>query len=156
MRLFLFWGKQFEDTFENPQTNATKNMIMPFPLQAVWGHIWKRTVVKSQTNATSVTMPLLVQVFWGHICKRTVGKRQTNATNATMTQAGGFRKLLKTHSGHKSSKCNQCIGCICLTCEFATMLALIQLDWGHIWKRTLEESQTSVINVTMLPLTQAI
>jgi len=174
--------KQFEETqiMGTNQLNVT-NATIPLLRQAIWGHIWKstdkcnqkydyafslagslRTYLKthsgekSQTNATSVTMPLLVQVFWGHICKRTVGKRKTNATNATMTQAGGFRKLLKTHSEHKSSKCNQFIGCICLTCEFATMLALIQLDWGHIWKRTLEESQTSVINVTMLPLTQAI
>ena len=25
-------------------------------MQAIWGHIWKRTVVKNQTNAANVTM----------------------------------------------------------------------------------------------------
>ena len=35
--------------------NATMLRLMQVP----WGHIWKHTVEKSQTNATSVTIPLL-------------------------------------------------------------------------------------------------
>ena len=31
------------------------------------GNIWKRTVEKSQTNATSVIMHPLVQAIWGNI-----------------------------------------------------------------------------------------
>ena len=52
--------------------------------QGIWGHIWKRTVEKRQTNATNVTMPQLRQAIWGHIWKHTVGKNQTNATNVIM------------------------------------------------------------------------
>ena len=44
MRLCFFWGRQFEDTFENAHwrkkinaTNATMHLIR----QAVWGDIWK-------------------------------------------------------------------------------------------------------------------
>ena len=45
------------------QTNAT-NMTMPLLMQAIWGHIWKRTVEKSQTNAVSVIMHVLGQAIW--------------------------------------------------------------------------------------------
>ena len=37
-------------------------------------NIFKRTVEKSQTNATNVTLPLLGQTFWRHIRKHTVEK----------------------------------------------------------------------------------
>ena len=53
-------------------------------MQVIWGHIWKRTVEKSRTNATNVTMPLLGQAIWGNIWKYTVEKSKTNATNATL------------------------------------------------------------------------
>ena len=33
----------------------------------IWGHIWKCTVEKSQTNATNVTIPHLRQAISGHI-----------------------------------------------------------------------------------------
>ena len=39
---------------------------------SIWGHIWKRTVKKSQTNATNVTMLLLGQAIWESIWKCTV------------------------------------------------------------------------------------
>ena len=42
--------------------------------QAVWGHIWKRTVEKRQINATNATMPLLRQAIWGNIWKYIVEK----------------------------------------------------------------------------------
>ena len=44
-------------------------VIMHPLMQAIWGHIWKHTVEKSQTNATSVTMLLLGQTSWEHISK---------------------------------------------------------------------------------------
>ena len=39
---------------------------------------------KSKTDVISVTMPLLRQAIWGHILKRTMEKSQTNATNVTL------------------------------------------------------------------------
>ena len=56
------------------------HLLMP----AIWGNIWKRTVVKSRTNATSVTLPFLRQAIWGDIWKHTVEKSQTSATNVTL------------------------------------------------------------------------
>ena len=47
---------------EKSHTNAT-NATMPHLKQATWGHIWKRTVEKGQTNAASVTMYLLRQTI---------------------------------------------------------------------------------------------
>ena len=88
--------------------------------QAIWGNIWKHTVEKSQTNATSVTLYLLGQTSWGHIWKRTVEKSQTNASNAwekskkcnhcdyASSRAANLRRHLKTHSGEKLNKCSQC------------------------------------------------
>ena len=52
--------------------------------QAIWGHIWKHTVEKSQTNATDVTLHPLRQAIWEHIWRRTVEKNQINATCVTM------------------------------------------------------------------------
>ena len=42
-------------------------MTLPFFGQPIWGHIWKRTLEKNQTNAASVTLPVLslTQVLWG-------------------------------------------------------------------------------------------
>ena len=65
------------------QTNVT-NVTMPLLKKAIWGHIWKRTVVKSWTNAINVTMHLPGQTFWGHIWKRTMKKSQTNATDVIL------------------------------------------------------------------------
>ena len=64
----------------NQLTNATMHLLG----QPIWGHIWKGTVEKSQTNATDVTLLLFGQAIWGDIWKRTVEKSQTNATNVTM------------------------------------------------------------------------
>ena len=52
--------------------------------QAIWGHIWKRTVDKSQTSATNVTMHLLVQAIWEDIWRLTVEKSKTNATSVIL------------------------------------------------------------------------
>ena len=49
-------------------------MTMPLLKQSIWGHIWKHTVDKIQTNATNATMPVLSKAIWGNIWKRTVEK----------------------------------------------------------------------------------
>ena len=107
------WKIIWKRTVEKSQTNAT-NVTMLALIQVHWGHIWKCTVEKGQINATNVTMPLLGQVIWGHIWKRTVGKSKTNATNVILP-------LLR------------------------------QVIWGNIWKRTVGKSQINATNVT-LPL----
>ena len=43
-------------------------------MQAIWWVIWKRTIVKSQINATSVIIHSLEHKCLGRIWKRTVGK----------------------------------------------------------------------------------
>ena len=77
------WGNIWKHTVEKSQTNAT-SATMHLLRQAIWGSIWKLTVEKSQTNAASVTLHLLIQAIWGNIWKYTVEKSQTNATSATM------------------------------------------------------------------------
>ena len=71
--------------------------------QAVWGHIWKPTVGKNQTSATSVNLHPLVQTLWGHIWKRTAEKKQTNAASVILHQ---FRQaiwgLIWKHTAAKS------------------------------------------------------
>ena len=104
---------------------------MPLLRQTIWGHIWKNTSRKSQTNATSVSLAALIQVLWGLIWNYTVEESQTNATSAQCvhwtvfflsTESGGTHcptsrlsyhwTHLKIHTGEKSNKCNQCeFGC---------------------------------------------
>ena len=74
-------------------------------MQAIWRHIWKPIMVKSQTNATNTTMYPFMHVIWGHIWKCTVEKSQTIVTNVT---ASLNTRFLKTRSGEKSNKCNKC------------------------------------------------
>ena len=63
------WGKPFEDSFENTQRRKVKtnaaNATMHSLGQAIWGHIGKRTMEKSQKNITSVTLHPLQQVVGG-------------------------------------------------------------------------------------------
>ena len=61
------------------------------------------------------------------------------------SRASNLKAHLKTHSGEKSNKCNQC--------DYASSQAG---HWGHIWRHTVEKSQTSATNVIMHPITQAI
>ena len=61
----------WKHTLEKNQTNAT-SVIMPLLRQANWGDIWKCTAEKSHTNAISVIMHRLRQATWGDIWKRTV------------------------------------------------------------------------------------
>ena len=70
------------------KSNKCNQCDYAFSRQEIWGHIWKRTLEKSQINATNATMHLLRQAIWGTIWKYTVEKSQTNATNATMLFQG--------------------------------------------------------------------
>ena len=72
---------------ETSQTNAT-NVTLLLLGQAIWGHIWKRTVGKIKTNATNVTLHPFRQAIWGDTWECTVEKSQTNATNVTLHLLG--------------------------------------------------------------------
>ena len=64
-----------------PRTTAiargvkSRQSILHLFKQAIWGHIWKCKVEKSQTDATSVIMQPLMQAIWGPIWKHTVAKQ---------------------------------------------------------------------------------
>ena len=108
--------------------------------QAIWGHIWKRTVDKSQTSATNVTMHPIRQAIWGHIWKRPVEKSHTNATSVTMHPLG---QAIWGHIWKRTVEKSQTIA------TSVTMHPLVQTIWGHIWRRTVEKSQTNATNATM-------
>ena len=62
--VYLYLGKQFEETFENTQWRKVKNAInatLPVLIQDIWVNIWNHTVGKSQINETNVTLALFAQ-----------------------------------------------------------------------------------------------
>ena len=79
MQTWKYWTKILK--ISESHISAT-SATMYLPIQAIWGHIWKSTVEKGQTNVIYVTLRLLRQAICGDIWKYTVGKSQTNATNA--------------------------------------------------------------------------
>ena len=94
-------------------------------MQALWGHIWKCTVEKSQTNATSVTLPLLGQTFWRHIWKHTLEKSRTNATSviSCLLMQAIWEDIWK-YTVEKSQT----------NATSVTLHHLGQTVWGHTWK----------------------
>ena len=112
MWLCFFLDRLFEETFENTQWRKVKQMQpmrlcffkfenahwyksyecnqcdYAFSRQEIWGHIWKRTLEKSQINATNATMHLLGQAIWGDIWKHTMEKSQTNVPSVSMFPLG--------------------------------------------------------------------
>ena len=90
------------------KTNAT-SVTLHRLRQATWGHIWKRTVEKSQSNAFVVTTHLLVQTIWEYIWHYTVEKTQIHATNVLHIFYSRFfedsfeltqwRRAKQTHAG---------------------------------------------------------
>ena len=103
--------------------------------QAIWGHIWKRTLEKNKINATNATMHLIRQAVWGDIWKIIVYEsktmqpmclwifpvmwfedtfekvqwangKQMQLMRLCIFQASNLRRHLKTHSGEKSNKYN--------------------------------------------------
>ena len=138
MWLCFLWGKQFEDTFEDTQwrkvkqmhhstraiwrdiwkrtveksqTNATNVTMLPLR-QAIWRHIWRHTAEKSQTDVTSVTIHLSMKALWRYIWKCIVEKSQTNATSVTMQYASSYGHVLRRHlKTHSEEKSNKCNQC---------------------------------------------
>ena len=103
------WGHIWKHTVEKNQTNATNATMQPLR-QATWRDIWKHTVEKSPTNATSVSMRPFRQAIWRHIWKHTVEKSQTNATSVTMQllRQEIWSGIWKSTLETKANKCNQC------------------------------------------------
>ena len=114
--------------------------------QAIWGHIWRHTVEKSQTNATSVIMHPCMQVLWGHIWKSTVEKSRTNATSVIMHPPGQTVWRLIWKRIVEKSRTNA---------TNVTIHVLRQEPWGDTWKHTAEESQTNDNSVILAALMQA-
>ena len=94
----MLWFQRERKTMEKSQRNAT-NVIILLSMLSIWGHIWKLTVGKSRTNATYVTLHPHRQEIWGDIWKHTVEKSQTseNQCNYAPSQAGNLQNHLKTH-----------------------------------------------------------
>ena len=105
--------------------------------QTIWGHIWKRTAEKSQTNATNATMHALIQVFWGDIWKYTVEKSQTDATNVILHNLidSLWRHIWK-HTAEKSQT----------NATNVNLHPFMQVLWAHIWNHTQEKRQTNTIS----------
>ena len=78
--------------------------------QTSWGHIWKRTVKKSQTNASNATLSIFpyrhVEDSFGNAQRRKVEQMQW--VWLCIFSGRPFEDTLKTHSGKKPNKCNQC------------------------------------------------
>ena len=65
----LFSGRRCEATFQYAQWRKIKQMqpmrlCMQLFILAIWGHIWRCTVEKSQNNATNVIWHLIVLAIW--------------------------------------------------------------------------------------------
>ena len=60
-------------------------MTLSLLRQAIWRHIWQRTLGKRHINATNVTLHPLMQALWKHIWKYTLEKSRTNATSVSLT-----------------------------------------------------------------------
>ena len=76
----VIWGHTWKHTLEKSQTNATC-VTMHHLRQVIWGHTWKNTLEKSRTNVTSVTLPALTQVLWGDILRDTDQCRKDKSHN---------------------------------------------------------------------------
>ena len=136
MWLCMFSAKQFEDTFENTPKKPNKCNQYDFAL--------------SYTSTLKT-----------HLKTHSGGKlNKCNQCDYASSNASDLVKHLKTHSGEKSKKCNQCdfassyahhlrrhlkmhSGESLKKCTDVTMPLLRQALWGHIWKYTVEKSQTN-------------
>ena len=135
------WWHIWKYTLEKSQTNATSVTLHPLIL-ALWGLIWKYTVEKNQTNAANVTLHLLGQEIWGYIWKHTVEKSQTNATNVTLPL---LKQAIWGHIWKHTVERSQ------TNAINATLHLLMHVLWRIIWKRTVEKGQTNAVSVIMYP-----
>ena len=121
MQMWRFWRKQLAMSLN--QANVT-NVTIHLLIRAIWGHIWKCTVEKSQTSATNVTMHPLRQAIWGLIWKCTVEKSPTSATSVALHSVkqaiwGGIWKRIVAKSFTNATN--------------VAMHPLRQDIWGLIW-----------------------
>ena len=132
------WGHIWERTVEKSQTNATNVTLHPHG-QGIWRDILKSTVEKSQTNAANLTMHPLRQVIWGHIWNTHNGEKpnKSNQCDYASSRADSLRTHLVEHSGEKPDKCNQC--------DFTSSRADVLRT--HL-KCTVGKSQTNATSVT--------
>ena len=78
MCLCMFWGQQFDDTFENTQWRKVKQM-QPMWLCLLWSKIFKSTFENTQWRKVKQMQPVwlcffLMTSIWGVIWKHTVEK----------------------------------------------------------------------------------
>ena len=79
MQLCIFSYRHVEDSFENTQWRKVKQMETMWLCLFSGGYIWKHTVAKSRRNATDLLHPTYL-----HIWKRTVEKFHINAVSVNM------------------------------------------------------------------------
>ena len=101
------WRHILKDTLEKSQTNPTSLTLHPLR-NTFWGDIWEHTAEKSRTNAISVTMHLLRQAIWGVIWRRTVEKIK-QIQPLWLCIFFWRHTFVNTYIREKSNKCNQCI-----------------------------------------------
>ena len=109
-------------------TNATNATLHPLG-QAIWGHIWKRTVEISQKNATSVILHPLKQVVWELIWWYTIEKSLKNQPVwICMLSGKQFEYTFENTLRRKQTNATS-----------VTMHAMIHPIWGNIWKPRLRK-----------------
>ena len=101
----FLWDHTCKRTVEKSQTNASSVTLYHLLRQAIWGHIWKSTAKKSQTNATNVKILALIQVHWTR--RRQIYQKKCNQWDLTSSQAGYLRRHLKIHNGEKPMRRKQ-------------------------------------------------
>ena len=123
---------------------------MPLSRVVIWGPIWKRMVVKNQTDATSVIMQPYIQALWRHNGEKS---HKCNQCEFETLGASNLRTHMKTHGGEKPNKCNECdyttlhksslkihfqkhSGKIPTNAASVTLPPLGQEHWSDIWKYT--------------------
>ena len=126
--------------------------LHPFK-QAIWRHIWKYTVEKSQTNAACVTLHPLMQALWRHIRKCTEEKsKKMQPVWICIRSSRQFGDTFdNTHWRNKKNKCIQCnyasfqaMGKIDQTGEFQGMCDILTNQRGA-WDVIAKGSHTSPI-----------
>ena len=100
------WANNVRTHLKTHSGEKPKNVTdVPIPLcrKVTWGHIWKRTVVKTHTNVTNATTPFIRKVIWGHIWKKHSGEKSNkcNQCDFSSSRVGNLRRNLKTHYGEK-------------------------------------------------------
>ena len=119
-------GHILKRTVEKNQTNAT-NVTMHPQKQAIWGDIWKCIVEKSQTNATNVTLHLLGQAIWGHTCYTKIPKNTGILFSKIPVSVFEFNPGIPVFSGIPQGP-----GRGPATCQFVSSIPSLTWTWFHI------------------------